>query len=129
MMFNNILSAAVGFIPFAGDLFVAVIKANSQNALLLTEFLRIRGEEFLKEEAKRAKDAQAGVIGAGTTGADLASQKSWWGRMASSSGKNKGKASAEPATISALEPAQDPDVVKPGAGMAVKGVDDFKTTK
>ncbi|KAJ3514656.1 hypothetical protein NLJ89_g2251 [Agrocybe chaxingu] len=48
MLFNNAISAAVSIIPIAGDLVLAMYKANSRNAALLEEFLRIRGDEFLK---------------------------------------------------------------------------------
>lgn len=48
MLFNNAVSAGVGFVPVVGDLVLAVYKANSRNAILLEEFLRIRGEEFLR---------------------------------------------------------------------------------
>lgn len=53
MLVTNAVSASVGFIPVAGDVVLAVIKANSRNAVLLEEFLRIRGEEFLKFEASK----------------------------------------------------------------------------
>jgi len=43
------------FIPIAGDVILGMYKANSRNAALLEEFLRIRGEEFLKIEAARAE--------------------------------------------------------------------------
>ncbi|CAA7266808.1 unnamed protein product [Cyclocybe aegerita] len=48
MLFNNAVSAGVSLIPIAGDLVLAMYKANSRNAALLEEFLRIRGDEFLK---------------------------------------------------------------------------------
>ena len=48
MLFNNAVSAGVGFVPLVGDVLLAVYKANSRNAALLDEFLRIRGSEFLK---------------------------------------------------------------------------------
>ncbi|KAF5379715.1 hypothetical protein D9615_005714 [Tricholomella constricta] len=48
MLFNNAVSAGVGFIPVAGDLILAIYKTNSRNAALLEEFLRIRGEEYLR---------------------------------------------------------------------------------
>jgi len=48
MLFNNAVSAGVGLVPFVGDVLLAVYKANSRNAALLDEFLRIRGAEFLK---------------------------------------------------------------------------------
>jgi hypothetical protein len=48
MLLNNAISAGVGFVPLVGDVLLAVYKANSRNAALLDEFLRIRGAEFLK---------------------------------------------------------------------------------
>ncbi|KAG9095372.1 hypothetical protein FRC06_009858 [Ceratobasidium sp. 370] len=42
MLANNVVSAAVGFVPFVGDVILASYKANSRNAALLEEFLRIR---------------------------------------------------------------------------------------
>ncbi|KAF7977163.1 hypothetical protein HWV62_4591 [Athelia sp. TMB] len=53
MLVTNAVSAGVGFVPVAGDIALAAFKANSRNAALLEEFLRIRGEEFLKAEASR----------------------------------------------------------------------------
>ncbi|WRT70788.1 uncharacterized protein IL334_007787 [Kwoniella shivajii] len=47
MLANNAISAGLGFIPIAGDIFLAAWKANSRNAHLLEEFLRIRGQELL----------------------------------------------------------------------------------
>jgi hypothetical protein len=48
MMMNNAVSLAVSFVPFVGDVVLAVFKANSRNAALLEEFLRLRGEEYLR---------------------------------------------------------------------------------
>ncbi|EJD06334.1 uncharacterized protein FOMMEDRAFT_16946 [Fomitiporia mediterranea MF3/22] len=56
MLFNNALSAGIGFIPVVGDVGLAVLKANSRNALLLEEYLRIRGEEFLKLQQQNDDD-------------------------------------------------------------------------
>ncbi|KAJ7130187.1 hypothetical protein C8R44DRAFT_731750 [Mycena epipterygia] len=53
MLANNAASALMGLVPFAGDVALAAFKANSRNAALLEEFLRIRGEEFLKLQAER----------------------------------------------------------------------------
>jgi hypothetical protein len=53
MLANNAASALMGLIPFAGDVALAAFKANSRNAALIEEFLRIRGEEFLKVQADR----------------------------------------------------------------------------
>lgn len=55
MYFNNTVSLGVSFIPIAGDIILGVWKANSRNAALLEEFLRIRGEEFLKGESSRVQ--------------------------------------------------------------------------
>lgn len=48
MLLNNAFSTGVGFVPIVGDLVLAMYKANSRNAALLEEFLRIRGEEYLR---------------------------------------------------------------------------------
>jgi len=53
MLVNNAISIAVGLIPLAGDVVLAIFKANSRNALLLEEYLRIRGEEFIKAETNK----------------------------------------------------------------------------
>jgi len=58
MLLNNAVSACVGLIPIGGDLVLAMYKANSRNAALLEEFLRIRGEEFLKVQAKEQEGGQ-----------------------------------------------------------------------
>ncbi|GJE96221.1 DUF4112 domain-containing protein [Phanerochaete sordida] len=65
MLFNNAVSAGVGFIPIVGDIVLAAYKANSRNAALLEEFLRIRGEEFLKREQDRVQDPATVRPGAG----------------------------------------------------------------
>lgn len=61
MYLNNLVSAVAGFIPVVGDVVLATYKANSRNAALLEEFLRIRGEEFLKHEAERNGQTVAAV--------------------------------------------------------------------
>ncbi|KAG8789549.1 hypothetical protein FRC19_005187 [Serendipita sp. 401] len=65
MLFNNAFSAAVGAIPIVGDIILGVWKANSRNAALLEEFLRVRGEEFLKIEVARDEDPKVVKPGAG----------------------------------------------------------------
>jgi len=65
MLFNNALSAGVGLVPIAGDIALAVWKANSRNAWLLEEFLRIRGEELLKADVARVEDPAVVKPGAG----------------------------------------------------------------
>ncbi|KAJ7057072.1 hypothetical protein C8F01DRAFT_1220764 [Mycena amicta] len=54
MLANNAASALMGLVPFAGDVALAAFKANSRNAALLEEYLRIRGEEFLKVQKDKA---------------------------------------------------------------------------
>jgi len=65
MLLNNAVSVSVGLIPIVGDVILATYKANSRNAALLEEFLRIRGEEFLKVAAARGEDPQVVKPGAG----------------------------------------------------------------
>jgi hypothetical protein len=52
MLVNNSISVVVGLVPFVGDIVMASYKANSRNAALLGEFLRIRGEEYLRVQAE-----------------------------------------------------------------------------
>jgi len=74
MLVNNAVAILSGLVPVAGDVIMAVFKTNSRNAALLEEFLRIRGEEFLKLKAEKeqgkgksvpGKDAQQVKPGAG----------------------------------------------------------------
>lgn len=57
---NNLVSAGVGFVPVAGDVVLAMYKANSRNAALLEEFLRIRGEEYIKLHGERDNGVKKG---------------------------------------------------------------------
>lgn len=61
---NNAVSAGASFIPVVGDVILAMYKANSRNAALLEEYLRIRGEEFLKvqEQERVMQGLQLGNI-------------------------------------------------------------------
>ncbi|KAI0784514.1 hypothetical protein C8Q75DRAFT_779193 [Abortiporus biennis] len=65
MLLNNAVSVGAGLVPIIGDVFVAAFKANSRNAALLEEFLRIRGEEFLKLESQRHENPDNVKPGAG----------------------------------------------------------------
>ncbi|KAI0714262.1 hypothetical protein C8T65DRAFT_644462 [Cerioporus squamosus] len=65
MLLNNAVSAAVGLVPFIGDVILAMYKANSRNAALLEEFLRIRGDEYLKAAQHRVEDPGTVRPGAG----------------------------------------------------------------
>ena len=60
MLMNNLVSAGVGFVPVAGDVVLAMYKANSRNAALLEEFLRIRGEEYIKLHGERENGVKKG---------------------------------------------------------------------
>lgn len=44
MVFNLALATSVGLVPIVGDVLLAAFRANSRNAALLEEFLRLRGE-------------------------------------------------------------------------------------
>ncbi|KAI0703783.1 hypothetical protein BC835DRAFT_1317583 [Cytidiella melzeri] len=65
MLTNNAVSALAGFIPILGDIILAAYKANSRNAALLEEFLRIRGEEYLKRDIERVENPAHVRPGAG----------------------------------------------------------------
>ncbi|KIK80489.1 hypothetical protein PAXRUDRAFT_158549 [Paxillus rubicundulus Ve08.2h10] len=56
MLLNNVVSAVSGMVPVIGDVALAMYKANSRNAMLLEEFLRIRGEEFLRLQAEKERE-------------------------------------------------------------------------
>ncbi|KIK67823.1 hypothetical protein GYMLUDRAFT_36602 [Collybiopsis luxurians FD-317 M1] len=66
MLFNNAVAAVVGFVPVAGDIVMAAFKTNSRNAALLEEFLRIRGEEFIKIKAAHPDRVTGSNKGPGT---------------------------------------------------------------
>lgn len=65
MLLNNAISAGVGFVPIVGDIILAMYKANSRNAALLEEYLRVRGEEFLRPEGERKQNSKDVKPGAG----------------------------------------------------------------
>jgi len=62
MLINNAISAGLGFVPIVGDVALATFKANSRNAALLEEFLRVRGAEFIKVSGNAAVQPGAGVL-------------------------------------------------------------------
>lgn len=49
MWFWAIIDLIVGFVPFIGDIFDAVIKANARNAIYLEEHLREKGKKNLRK--------------------------------------------------------------------------------
>lgn len=65
MLLNNAVSAGLGFVPIVGDIFIAIYKTNSRNAALLEEYLRIRGEEFLKADRNKVENPENVKPGAG----------------------------------------------------------------
>lgn len=65
MVGNQAIATVIGLVPVVGDIGIAVFKTNSRNAALLEEFLRIRGEEFLKAQADRVEDPEIVKPGAG----------------------------------------------------------------
>jgi len=65
MLTNNAVSVGIGFVPLVGDVLLASWKANSRNAHLLEEFLRVRGEETLKPPQARVEDPAVVKPGAG----------------------------------------------------------------
>jgi len=53
MMFNIILDFGIGITPIIGDLFDAVFKANTRNAVVLEKHLRTKGAQALKAQGQR----------------------------------------------------------------------------
>lgn len=67
MLVNMAISAGIGLVPFVGDISIAIFKTNSRNAALLEEYLRIRGEEYLKTERERIQNEEDIKPGHGKT--------------------------------------------------------------
>ena len=65
MMLNMTVAGGFGLVPFVGDVVATTIRPNSRNAALLEEFLRIRGENFLKAGDVEAIEAAAAAKGKG----------------------------------------------------------------
>ncbi|TFK98193.1 hypothetical protein BDV98DRAFT_573225 [Pterulicium gracile] len=65
MMMNMTVAGGFGLVPFVGDVVATTIRPNSRNAALLEEFLRIRGEDFLKAGDVEAIEAAATRKGKG----------------------------------------------------------------
>ena len=70
MVGNQAVATVIGFVPIVGDIGIAIFKTNSRNAALLEEYLRIRGEEFLKAQADRVEDPEVVKPGAGVERAE-----------------------------------------------------------
>jgi len=73
MILNSTIGVGASFVPLVGDIFLAIWKANSRNAILLEEYLRIRGEELLKiqrereERERREREASGSQFNTATT--------------------------------------------------------------
>ena len=65
MVGNQFIATGIGLVPVVGDVGIAMFKTNFRNAALLEEYLRIRGEEFLKAQADRVEDPAVVKPGAG----------------------------------------------------------------
>ena len=76
MLGNQAIATVIGFVPLVGDVGIAIFKTNSRNAALLEEYLRIRGEEFLKAQAERVEDPKVVKPGAGRDEAEKIPGKS-----------------------------------------------------
>ncbi|KAI0346060.1 hypothetical protein BDW22DRAFT_1352048 [Trametopsis cervina] len=96
MLANNAVSVLAGLVPIMGDVVLAVYKANSRNAALLEEFLRIRGEEFLKRDHDRVENPENVRPGAGREEGERVPGKELTATASSSSGwfKRRSKASS-----------------------------------
>ena len=115
MLFNNAVSAGIGFVPVVGDLFLAVYKANSRNAALLDEFLRIRGDEFLKMSEAEERRKNTGKVTEGDfSAADIAQVKPGSGMTPSEKGKI---ASSDPPLDTGVPPASSTGVVHTARGL------------
>jgi len=75
MVGNQAIATVIGFVPIVGDIGIAIFKTNSRNAALLEEYLRIRGEEFLKAQADRVEDPEVVKPGAGVERAEKVPSK------------------------------------------------------
>lgn len=75
MVGNQAIATVIGLVPVLGDLGIAAYKTNFRNAALLEEYLRIRGEEFLKAQADRVEDPTVVKPGAGKEDAEKISGK------------------------------------------------------
>ena len=70
MLGNQAIATVIGFVPLVGDVGIAIFKTNSRNAALLEEYLRVRGEEFLKVQIDRVEDPKVVKPGAGVEGGE-----------------------------------------------------------
>jgi len=140
MLMNNAVSVAVGLVPIAGDVILAAFKANSRNAALLEEFLRIRGEQFLKlgpdaapAAANKKKNGKGKTVAPGVTKSDAEQVKP--GAGIDNAAKEKIPGGSTAVTVeSSLQPAStstSPPARTPGSGKSTgrKGFGSFFAKK
>lgn len=122
------MATVIGLVPVLGDVGIAMFKTNFRNAALLEEFLRIRGEEFLKAQAERVEDPSVVKPGAGQEEAEkipgkLPSQKRFSFLRRSS---KKTPVVEEIASQSQDEPVEKDQTTKPGDSSKSRGGDKAK---
>ncbi|TFY82132.1 hypothetical protein EWM64_g1884 [Hericium alpestre] len=49
MLINLAIATSIGLVPIVGDVLLAVYRSNSRNAILLEEFLRVRGAQAMED--------------------------------------------------------------------------------
>jgi len=111
MLLNNAISAGVGFIPIVGDVLLATWKANSRNAALLEEFLRVRGAQYLANSAHPHDQA---VVRPGAGVAPGETVQGGGGFFSGLTKGNKGKINTAPAPVNPRGPTTG-NVTGPGS--------------
>ncbi|KAI9461707.1 hypothetical protein BJY52DRAFT_1259715 [Lactarius psammicola] len=61
MVLNLAIATSVGLVPLVGDVLLAAFRANSRNAALLEEFLRLRGEGATRTTGESSAPADQGL--------------------------------------------------------------------
>jgi Domain of unknown function (DUF4112) len=117
MLLNNLVSATVGFVPFAGDILLAQFKANWRNAALLEEFLRIRGETYLEMKEQKMKEGKA-IVTPTPNDAEKGKDKS----VKEAAKKENETVISDPASgsqapVAEIRENSDVEQIKPGAGL------------
>lgn len=61
MVLNLAIATSIGLVPILGDVLLAAFRANSRNAALLEEFLRVRGEGATRATGESSAPADNGL--------------------------------------------------------------------
>ncbi|KAI9440049.1 hypothetical protein H4582DRAFT_1944698 [Lactarius indigo] len=61
MVLNLAIATSIGLVPIVGDVLLAAFRANSRNAALLEEFLRVRGEGATRATGESSAPADNGL--------------------------------------------------------------------